>query len=226
MAYTYGDLKTKLQTQVGDPNLNDSVAGDALNYTEQNIFNTFDLTLNSASTTNTVTSATNTLASSLPSNFQRIVNLRVTSPTNTINNLKDYYLTPDHFRERFPSTSLTGTGPLTWWTYWTSVEFSNNADQTYTLSIDYIKSITLMSAAADVPTIPQSFEELLMLGAKMRIYEQKEDFDYAAQFANRYADSLEAFVTRYSTRQVDVQAAVPGSRGPAARAGSSLDYWR
>ena len=54
MAYTFSALKTKLQTQIGDPNLSDSVAGDALNYTEQNIFNTFELTLNSANTTDTV----------------------------------------------------------------------------------------------------------------------------------------------------------------------------
>lgn len=212
MSYIFGDLKTKLQTQIGDPNLNDTVAGDALNYTEQSIFNTFDLTLNSAQQTNTVTSGTNTLASSLPSSFQRISNLYVTSPTNSINNLKQFYLPPEKFREQFPSTTLLGSGPLQWWTYWTSVEFAWNADQTYTVKVDYIKSVTLMSSASDVPTIPQSFEELLILGAKIRIYEQKEDFDYASQFANRYADLLEAFTTRYSTRQVDYQVTIPNNR--------------
>jgi hypothetical protein len=69
-----------------------------------------------------------------------------------------------------------------------------------------------MSDDADVPVIPQSFEELLMLGAKMRVYEQKEDFDYASQFTNRYADLLEAFAVRYSTRQVDNQIVIPGAR--------------
>jgi len=212
MAYQLSDLQSKLQTQIGDPNLSSSITLDALNYTEQNIFNTFDLTLNSAQQTNTVTSGTNVLASALPSNFQRIVNIRVTSPTNAVDNLKKYYLSPDQFRENFSSTVIIGTGPLTYWTYWTGVEFGNNADQTYTVSIDYIKSPTLLSSSTDVPTVPQSFEELLILGAKIRIYEQKEDFDYASQFTNRYADLLEAFVARYSTRQVDIQGNVPGSR--------------
>jgi hypothetical protein len=214
LSYTLTALQSKLLTQIGDPNVNSSITLDALNYAEQSIFNTFDLTLNSAQQTNTVASGTNTLASALPSNFQRISNMVVTLPINYADSLKQYYLTPEKFREAYPAagTTLYGTGPLQWWTYWNNVEFAWKTDQTYTVSVDYIKSVTLLSASSDVPTIPESFEELLILGAKIRIYEQKEDFDYASQFQNRYADLLEAFVTRYSTRQVDKQANVPGAR--------------
>lgn len=214
MAYTFSDLKTKLQTQVGDPNLSDSVAGDALNYTEQSIFNTFDLTLNSATQANSVTAGTSTLASALPTGFQRIVNMYVSSPYGAMGSLKKYFLTPDEFRNTFPNAG-TITAPLQWWTYWTSVEFSTKAPEAYTVNVDYTKSITLMSNSSDVPTIPAVYEELLMLGAKIRIYEQKEDFDYAQQFANRYADTLESFVSRFSMRQIDIQANIPGSRGRA-----------
>lgn len=124
-----------------------------------------------------------------------------TQPTQ---NLKKYFLEPDVFRERYPT--IIGTGPLSWWTYWTGVEFSVNAAATYSVKVDYIKSVPLLSTSSDIPTIPQSFEELLIVGAKMRIYEQKEDFDYAGQFQNKYADLEEAFITRYSLRQVDKQA--------------------
>lgn len=210
MSYIFGDLKTKLQTQVGDASLNTTVAGDALNYTQQAIFNTFDLTLNSASSTNTVTAGTNTFASTLPTDFQRFINLRISSPSGLAVNLKNYYMTPNAFRDLYPVVDTTGQ--LSNWTYWTNVEFSTLADQNYTLTFDYIKSVAQMSSASDVPVIPEAFEELLILGAKIRIYEQKEDFDYASQYANRYADLLEAFTTRYSTRQVDVQANIPGSR--------------
>lgn len=212
MAYIFNDLKTKLQTQIGDANLSTTVAGDALNYTEQSIFNTFDLTLNSAQSTNSVNVDTNVLASALPTDFQRFVNLRVTSPVGMEDNLKKYFLTPDKFRDQFPAAGVIAVGNLTYWTFWTQVEFANKANQTYSIAFDYIKSVPLMSATSDVPTIPESFEELLLIGAKIRIYEQKEDFDYASQYANRYADLLEAFTTRYSTRQVDTQANVPGAR--------------
>jgi hypothetical protein len=210
MSYIFGDLKTKLQTQVGDANLSSSVAGDALNYTQQSIFNTFDMTLNSASASATVAKGNNTFSTTLPSDFQRFVNIRITSPTAQAGSLKEYYMTPETFRETYPV--VTQSGPLSTWTYWTSIEFSTKADQAYTITYDYIKTVTQMSNASDIPTIPEAFEELLILGAKIRIYEQKEDFDYASQYANRYADLLEAFTTRYSTRQVDYRANVPGSR--------------
>lgn len=213
MAYIFLDLKTKLTTQIGDPNLDTTVMGDALNYTQQAVFGTFDLTLNSAQQTNSVTAGTNTLASAMPTDYQRMSSLYVSSPTGLSEDLTEFYLPVKDFRKQFPLPSIRGDSSLKYWTYWTIVEFANNANVTYTVSLDYIKTIPFMSADADVPTIPQSFEELLVLGAKMRIYEQKEDFDYASQFTNRYADLLEAFSTRYSTRQVDNQVVVPGSRG-------------
>lgn len=214
MSYIFSDLKTKLQTQVGDPNLTDSIAGDALAYTEQDIFNKFDLTLNSDKQTNTITSGTNTLTSSLPTDFQRVSNLYVTSPVNYSQSLKKYFMTPDAFREAYPAagTTLYGSGPPTTWTYWDSIEFAYLVDQTYTLKLDYIKNVPILASASDVPTIPQSFEEMLILGSKIRIFEQKEDFDYASQFYNRFADIVEAFVARYGVRQVDVQVQVGSGR--------------
>lgn len=211
MSYVFSDLKTKLQTQVGDPNLDDTVAGDALNHTQQEIFGKFDLTLNSATQSNSVTAGTNTLASALPTDFQRVSSLYISSPTALAGDLTDYFIKVKDFRTQYPNAG-TYTGPLQWWTYWTSIEFAVLASTTVTVKLDYVKTIPFMSAVSDVPTIPQSFEELLMLGAKIRIFEQKEDFDYANQFANRYADLQEAFITRYSVRQVDNQVVIPGAR--------------
>jgi len=212
MSYIYGDLKTKLQTQIGDPNLSDSVAGDALNYTEQNIFNTFDLTLNSSTQTNALASAATSLTSSLPSNFQRVYSLYITSPTGLAMDITDKYVQPKLFRQLYTASQINSTSPPQAWTYFTSIEFGHKSDQAYTVKLDYIKSVTLMSSSSDVPTVPEAHEELLVVGAKMRIYEQKEDFDYAAQFSNRYADLIEAFITRYGMRQVDNQVVIPGSR--------------
>jgi hypothetical protein len=212
MAYTFLDLKTKLTTQISDPNLDSTVMGDALNYTQQEVFGKFDLTLNSDSQTNSVLTGTNTLASAMPTDYERMSSLYVTSPTGLSTDLTDYFVPIKDFRAQFPLPSIRGNSGLSYWTYWTSLLFSNNADQDYTVILDYVKSVPFMSADADVPVIPQAFEELLMLGAKMRVYEQKEDFDYASQFTNRYADLLEAFAVRYSTRQVDNQIVIPGAR--------------
>lgn len=211
IAYDYIGLKNKLTTQIGDPNLDSTVMGDALNYTQQSIFETFDLTLNSGSQTNAVAVGANTLTTALPTNFERVSSLYISAPSALATNLTEYFVPVKKFRELYPNSG-TNTGPIQYWTYWTSIEFALLSDQAVTVKIDYVKSVPFLTADTDVPTIPQPYEELLMLGAKMRIYEQKEDFDYANQFSNRYADLLEAFVTRYSTRQVDNQVIIPGAR--------------
>lgn len=211
MSYDFLGLKTKLTTQIGDPNLDSTVMGDALNYTQQSIFSAFDLTLNSGQQTNSVTTGTNTLASALPTDFERVSSLYVSSPAALARDLTDYFVKVKDFRSIYPNAG-TYTGVIQEWTYFTSIEFALLASEDTTIKLDYIKSVPIMSATTDVPTIPQTYEELLILGAKMRIYEQKEDFDYAGQFNNRYADLLEAFITRYSTRQVDNQMIIPGAR--------------
>lgn len=211
MAYTYVDLKTKLQTQIGDPNLDDSVAGDALNYTQQAIFDTFDLTLNSDTQVNAVAAAANVLTTPLPINLQRITALYITSPAAYAADITNYFMKIKDFRASYPDAG-TNTSGLRDWSFWTSVVFGNKANTNFVVNVDYIKYVPTLTASSDVPTIPQAFEEMLMLGAKIRIYEQKEDFDYAQQFTNRYADLVEAFTTRYSTRQVDAQIVISGSR--------------
>lgn len=216
MAYQFSDLKTKLAGEVGDPNLDDTVAGDALNHTQQEIFDKFDLTLNSATQTNAVAAGANTLTSALPSGFQRVSSLYISSPAAMSGDLTPYFVKVKEFRQRYPDAG-TYTGVLREWTYWTSIEFANLAASAVTVKLDYVKTIDYMSAGSDVPTIPQSFQELLLLGAKIRIFEQKEDFDYASQFGNRYADLQEAFATRYSVRQVDNQVVIPGARFRAGR---------
>jgi hypothetical protein len=211
MSYILSDLQTKLKTQIGDPNLDSTVITDALNYTQQSIFGTFDTTLNSAQQTNAVALGANTLTAALPSDLQRISSLYISSPAAFATNLTKYFMPIKDFREVYPDAGVYD-GTLQDWSFWTSVEFARKSTADVVVKIDYIKYVPMLSAPTDIPTIPQPYEELLILGSKMRIYEQKEDFDYAGQFNSRYADLLEAFIRRYSTRQVDNQMVVPGAR--------------
>ena len=215
MSYILSDLRTKLRTQIGDSSLDSTVILDALNYTEQSIFNTLELTLNSSYQANTVVAGANTVTTALPTDLQKITALYVTSPAGYATDLSECFVSPKEFRKMFPVVDQSS--PLKYWTFWTSIEFSTLADQDHSIRIDYTKSMPLLSGDSDVPSIPQAFEELLILGAKIRIYEQKEDFDYAGQFQTRYGDLLEAFLTRYSTRQIDAQFVIPGPRQSISR---------
>lgn len=211
MSYIYGDLIDKLKLRIGDSDMDSTLLGDCLNYSQQQIFGTFDNPLNSATQTNTLTVSTRTLASPLPTDFQRVSSLYITSPTALALDVTDGYVDPKTFRLNFNNPALLSPNPPYYWTYTTEITFAYLSNLTYTVLIDYIKTIAFMSADSDVPTVPQSFEELLMLGAMIRAYEDKEDFDYAAQFKDRYNMLTEAFATRYSTRQVDNQAVLPSA---------------
>jgi hypothetical protein len=215
MAYQFSDLKTKLRTQIGDPSLDTTVMADAINYTIQSIFNSIEITLNSSYQSNTVAAGANTLTTALPTDLQKITALYITGPVGRESDLTDYFVSPKEFRAQFPSVTISN--PLSYWTFWTGVEFSTLADVAHTVRIEYTKSVPILSADADVPALPEAYEELLVLGAKMRIYEQKEDFDYAGQFQTRYADLLESFLSRYSTRQIDGQFVIPGPRQSITR---------
>jgi hypothetical protein len=215
MANTFGQLKTKLRTQIGDGSLDTSVMADALNYTEQSIFNSIEITLNSAFQTNTVAAGANTLTTALPTDLQKITALYVTSPTGYATDLTECFVSNKEFRKQFPTVTIAN--PLKYWTFFTGIEFSTLADVEHTLRLEYIKSIPIVTSDASFMTVPEAYEEMLMLGAKIRIYEQKEDFDYAGQFQTRYADLMEAFLTRYSTRQVDAQFVMPGPRQTISR---------
>lgn len=221
MAYTYGDLKTLLATQISDANVDTTITGNALIDAEQEIFNKYDLTLNSSTQSNTVAAGANTLTTVLPTNFQRIRNMNITAPTGFAQSLKKNYISPDEFDVVANAFVQSQTAPLggTPWTFYDdlTIKFGSLADVAYTILIRYTKYVPIMSADADIPTVPQSFRELLMMGAKIRVYENKEDFDYAQQFQNRYADLLQDFVTRYSSRQVDTTTTVRGSRFRAQR---------
>jgi hypothetical protein len=216
MSYTYGDLKTLLATQISDANVDTTITGNALIDTEQEIFNKYDLTLNSATQSNSVTQGTNTVASALPTNLQRIKNINITAPVGLARSLKDNYISPDDFDEQCTAfaqsnSSQLGSSP---WTYYDdqTLKWGALADLTYTISIRYTKYVPILSGSTDVPTMPESFRELLLLGSKIRIYENKEDFDFAQQFQNRYADLLQDFVSRYAVRQVDRMTVAKSSR--------------
>ena len=208
MAYTLAGLTTKLRTQISDPALDSTVSTDALNNTIQDVFNRFELTLNSSYPSNSVVAGTNTLATALPTDLQRITALLITSPNPR--DITNNFIPKKEFRMLYPT--VTTTNQLSDWTFFTGVEFSTLADVDNTIRIEYIKTVPLLTNDSDIPTIPQAYEELLMIGAKIRVYEQKEDFDYAKQYEPRYNDLLEQFVQRYSTRQIDAQFVVPGSR--------------
>lgn len=80
----------------------------------------------------------------------------------------------------YPNVGLLGTGPPIAWSTFTLVPFVvNNADAVYTLRSKYLQIPVELSAASDVPALPVTFSEILVLAGHKRALEHDDDFDQA-----------------------------------------------
>lgn len=68
------------------------------------------------------------------------------------------------------------------------------------MDIFYLKRPDELEDDADVPEIPEEFQEALVLGAFKRVLERNEDYDLAAVIGNQYNDQLDRMVNRYGFR--------------------------
>lgn len=80
----------------------------------------------------------------------------------------------------YPNVGLLGTGPPIAWSVYADVPFVvNNTDQVYTLKSKYLKVPTELANDTDVPALPVTFSEILVLAGYKRALEHDDDFDQA-----------------------------------------------
>jgi len=95
-------------------------------------------------------------------------------------------------------------GSITQWAlYGGNVLLSAPTDVDYTMTMFYIKKPTTLKQDDDVPELPEEFEELLVLGAFMRIQNRNEDFDLAKETFAEYTRQLNLLVGRYGFREAN-----------------------
>jgi len=63
-------------------------------------------------------------------------------------------------------------------------------DQTYLIRYEYFDSFTELSAATDVPTIPQRYEKIILDGTKKKGNEFRDNVELAAFFENMFDDGI------------------------------------
>lgn len=80
----------------------------------------------------------------------------------------------------YPNVGLLGTGPpIAWTTFALTPSVVNNADAVYTLKSKYLQIPTELVNDSDVPALPVTFSEILVLAAYKRALEHDDDFDQA-----------------------------------------------
>lgn len=170
----------------------------ALNYVQDDICNRHKFRFTEDS--ENITLATSSHTAEKPRSCQQIIGLRRVSPVEVRRNMTREFVPYQSFRDRYPviDADTDGTGAATAWTeYGDLLYFNKPADQNYTFAVDFISAPRRMTKDTSVPTIPEEFEELYVIGALMRLMKRDDDYAPKQEEEKDYANLLRQLVLRY-----------------------------
>lgn len=122
-------------------------------------------------------------------------------PTNANSywNMTKWYLPSDTFFERFPSPEDNGSSQPVYWTeHGDQIYFNCPVNLAYELRQFYQRVPTELTADADVPDLPITFREAIVLGASYRCEEERDNYDIAAVLQNRFNDKVGDLIIRHA----------------------------
>lgn len=218
MSYQTSDIVTKVQLRVRDSSYSTTEIKNYLNDTQNDVFNEYRLPFMETTQpyTLTVNVSDITNGSALPTDYVQAINLTLTTAGTekvlTYRNVREFdSLWPD----ADDTTAYPANIPTDWTMYGQTPRVHPVPNSAYTVTLRYYKKPTLLSADADVPSLPSEFEELLVVGAAYRVMQVKDNYDQAGIFQNKYDELLDKLVVRYSQAQVGTPTLMRINRFPA-----------
>lgn len=204
MSYILSDIRTKVRNRVRDSAYDSTEITNYLNDTQNDVFNEYRLPF--METTQDYTLATGTAditnGSALPANFVLPIDLILTSngreKTIPIKDVRQMDMDHPDYEN---NTSQPSGEPQAAYKYGQTIRVYPEPDQAYTVTLRYYKKPTLLSADADIPSLPSEFEELLVIGASYRVLQVKDNYDQAGVLENKYKEMLDKLVMKYARNQ-------------------------
>jgi len=205
VAYTTGDLVTRVQQRVRDTGYSSTEIISYLNDAQNDVFNEYRLPFTQASQNYTLATgvADITNGSGLPSNYVQALDL-VLNNAGTQQVIQ--YMDVSQIDALYPNVSNTTTWPPNipskWYYFAETINVFPSPANTYSVTLRYYKKPALLTVDGDVPDLPSEFEELLVMGAAYRVLQVKDNYDQAAILQNKYDEILQKLVVKYSQAQV------------------------
>lgn len=201
MAYTLSYLRERvLEDKLDDDSFEPEIVDRFLNDTQRAIYNTVELPFMEKVFAGTISASQHMFT--FPDDYKKVQSLILTAPAGQQRNITNYYVDFRDFNTSYPDPSQNGvTVPTRWTLHGDKLYFSGPTDQQYTMTMYYIKRPTKMELDDDVPSVPEDFEELLILGAYYRILQRNEDFDIAGAVKAEYMEEFDKLIPSYGIRQ-------------------------
>lgn len=200
MAYTLQTIKSLVKDRLPDQNFSDALITQFVNDEQRELYNYYNLPENRAKVPITLSAGDN--ESNLPSDHQKTLGLRITAPSNYDAEITQWFLPYNRFKDYFREAEYYSQTTPRWWTiYSDKIVFAHEVDREYTLEHDYLSTLDELEDDSDVPTLPEEFQEILVLGALVRCLEVNDDNDIAQYQQGKKNLLVQAMLKRLSPQQ-------------------------
>lgn len=186
MAYQLSTVRSRIQDKLNDPNFSTSVLTQFVNDGQRDIIIQSKPQLSRLEGTWTTSIGSNVLTTSVTDMLVPL-SFKLFTPINYA--MKLPFIEYDDVDLFYPNVGLLGTGPPIAWSAFTGVPFVvNNADAVYTLKGKYLQVPPELVNDSDVPILPVTFSEILVLSGYKRGLEYNDDAN-TAQVIQQQIDS-------------------------------------
>lgn len=177
MAYQLSTLRSRIQDKLSNSAFSTSILTQFVNDGLRDVVIQAKPEVYKSEANYTTSIGSNALTTSA-TDVLSTINLRVFSPINYSKLLP--YLSSEDVDLYYPNIGLIGNGPpIAWTSYGMVLSLVNNSDQVYTLKSKYLTVPVELVNDADVPLLPVTYSEVLVLGGYKRALEYDDDFDEA-----------------------------------------------
>lgn len=143
-----------------------------------------------------------TNGSGLPADFVLAIDLTLTtSGYEKVIPYIEYREADDFFPDEDDTTRHAANVPLFWYMFAGTIHVFPKPNSAHTLTLRYKKRPTNLSADADVPDVPQEFEELIVIGAAYRVHEINDNYVQASYLKQRFDEMALKMVQKYARKQ-------------------------
>lgn len=188
---TLGTIRTAVRERLDDPTFDTIKIDRWANWVLQDIYSRANFSFKEGEATFSTTAGTQSYTfASIGSDVDKVS--QVFDLTNEIE--LQYVSYKDLLSAYKDMSDDTQNKPIYWTVQGSTLKLYPIPDDTYSMQVNYVKSLSDPSDADETLAIPDRFSELVVLGTYQKALEWNDDFDYASVIERQYEQKLARMV--------------------------------
>jgi len=202
MSYTLAGIRNRiLVDKLDDEDFDPAVLDNFINDAQRDIFSEYELPFTEKIFTGNLPQGAYMFQ--FPDDVSQLQSVIVIDDFGRTVDIKDKYVSFRQFNQLYASPSTANVGTVEAWTlYGGKMISSRPTESNYQMTIYYNKVPKTLVDDADIPEVPQEFEEALVLGAFYRVQYREGDSDEGLLTKSEYRAKMEQMANRYGFRMM------------------------